>query len=687
MKTKLFFLTFILFSPFFSKSQSIISVSPASGNAGEKINVTITGQNTNFQQGSDVIRLTNGSTVTPIQSTFVNATTIQSVFAFNKDNDLGNYNLTVQKNGSYTLNLNSCFNLAADPTIASIDYVTPTSANQTDIITLTIKGLNTNFGSSGIPTIIILNQGAQHIDGTNIVAIDSVTIQAHFVFTYAHPTGIYDVVFYNALDGTVTDAGAFTLNAGPAVPAITSITPTAGAQGQVLSIAITGQNTNFQQGTDVIKLTNGGTVIYPQQSTFDNATLIHSTFAFALSNPVGPYNLSIQKYGSYTLTLNNCFYLNSSAITPSLVSVTPAFADQGTTATLTITGLNTHFGLSGTTTTPRLKYGSYQINASATNIIDSLTMQVQFYLSTSYPTGLYNLIVNNTIDGNLTLNNVFTINTGPTSPIITSVSPNIASPGQTLSVSITGQNTNFQQGTSNINLNQGNNYIYPNTVTYSSGTLINATFSISTGQQTGYYNVNVPYPDPVTLTHGFLVAQFCNAQYTVVPDTAHHIFIINNTTGYQPINYLWSWGDGTYDSVAYPSHTYNAAGTYTICLSITDSLGCTSTYCDSSYLQKNINTIISVDVVPPLATGINPDDSGHQIKIYPDPTISYITIESPSNAILTIFNLLGQPVKSLRTISAKTSVDVSLYPKGVYILEVTGIGTDNGMAVKNFVKE
>jgi len=687
MKTKLFILTFILFSPFFALSQSITSFSPSAGIAGEKINVTITGQNTNFQQGTDVIRLTNGSSVvTPLQSTFVNATSIQSVFAFNKDNPTGNYNLSIQKNGSYTLSLNSCFNLSADPTIASVNYITPTTAAQTDTITLTLKGLNTNFGSSGIATTIWLKQGSLQINGTNIVVVDSVTIHAKFNLTYAHPVGAYDVCFYNVLDGTVTDAGVFTLNAGPAVPAIVSITPTSGTQGQLLSVSITGQNTNFQQGTDVIRFTNGTTTKIPQQSTFVNATLVNSTFAFTTGDPTGYYNLSIQKNGSYTLNLNNCFYLNSSSTTPSLVSITPTTADQGTTATLTITGLNTHFGHSGTTTAPSLKYGTHQINASITNIIDSLTIQAQFNLGTSYPTGVYSVYVNNTIDGTLLLSNAFTINTGPGSPIITSVSPNFGSPGQTLSVSITGQNTNFQQATDNVNMNQGSTYIYPNTVTFNSGILITATFSLASNQPTGYYNVNITGHCPITLANGFLVPLPCSAQYTIVPDTAilHHYYFTNNTIGYEPIDYLWSWGDGTYDSTAYPSHTYDSAGTYNICLSITDFTGCTNTYCDSSNLQKDPNTIISVDVIPPVIAGINTHELSDQIKIYPNPTINDITIESTQPALIEIYNIHGQLLKTIKANSIKTKVDISGFSKGFYLIKLSN---SSNTFIRKFVKE
>ena len=43
------------------------------------------------------------------------------------------------------------------------------------------------------------------------------------------------------------------------------------------------------------------------------------------------------------------------------------------------------------------------------------------------------------------------------------------------------------------------------------------------------------------------------------------------------VNYLWDFGDGTTANVAHPTHTYTAAGTYTVSLVIATASGCTDT--------------------------------------------------------------------------------------------------------------
>lgn len=178
------------------------------------------------------------------------------------------------------------------------------------------------------------------------------------------------------------------------------------------------------------------------------------------------------------------------------------------------------------------------------------------------------------------------------------------------------------------------------------------------------------------------------AAFTLVPDTTiqHHYYVINNASGIPPLSYLWSWGDGTFDTIAYPTHTYSAAGIYSICLNITDSTGsaCASIHCDTSFLQKSQNTIITIDVIPSGATGINVNELPDPIKIYPNPVTNMLILETPDKSDVEILNIQGQLIKTLAAEDYKTGVDVSAFPDGVYIVEVK---TEKGIVVKRFVKE
>ncbi len=73
------------------------------------------------------------------------------------------------------------------------------------------------------------------------------------------------------------------------------------------------------------------------------------------------------------------------------------------------------------------------------------------------------------------------------------------------------------------------------------------------------------------------------------------------------------------------------------------------------------------------------------IRLYPNPVKDNLTIESPTNANqkLEIINLLGQTMYTYY-IYSKATIDVSSFPKGVYLIK---INTPNGVVVKKFVKE
>lgn len=181
----------------------------------------------------------------------------------------------------------------------------------------------------------------------------------------------------------------------------------------------------------------------------------------------------------------------------------------------------------------------------------------------------------------------------------------------------------------------------------------------------------------------------CSANFSFYPDTVtlHHYYAINLASGVAPLHYLWSWGDGTTDTIAYPSHTYAAAGYYNICLSISDSVGCTNSYCDSSYIQKSGNTVISVDVIPQGSAGIHEFDVKNIFNIYPVPATENIIVLANTISqgdILSVFDIRGQLLIQIPVTQLKTDINISAFSKGIYFLKLEGV---NGIEVKKFFKE
>jgi len=177
----------------------------------------------------------------------------------------------------------------------------------------------------------------------------------------------------------------------------------------------------------------------------------------------------------------------------------------------------------------------------------------------------------------------------------------------------------------------------------------------------------------------------CSAQFTLYPDTsaANSYYALNQATGTGPLTYLWNWGDDSTSTGITPSHTYADSGYYTICLTITDSTGCTSTYCDSNaYLRSTQNLVITVNVVTSLPTGIPIVENTSSVSIYPNPATTQLLIKTSNfqPQYLTIYDMDGRVVTRQRF---TPQLDISTLAAGLYFIE---LGNETVTERKRFVK-
>src|SRR5690349_21039545 len=74
----------------------------------------------------------------------------------------------------------------------------------------------------------------------------------------------------------------------------------------------------------------------------------------------------------------------------------------------------------------------------------------------------------------------------------------------------------------------------------------------------------------------------CQASFTWVQTTNNVISFTNTSIGTGPAPmYTWNFGDANYSATVNPVHTFNIPGIYYVCLTLNDSLSCSSTFCDS----------------------------------------------------------------------------------------------------------
>ncbi len=255
-------------------------------------------------------------------------------------------------------------------------------------------------------------------------------------------------------------------------------------------------------------------------------------------------------------------------------------------------------------------------------------------------------------------------------------------PSSTVTAAITASgSTTFCQGDSvTLTASGGNSYLWSNGDTTQSITVDSSgtyTVSATTG------GCAVSSATTVTAT------PLPTAAYTVYPDTAvlHHWFVLNTASGTPPLTYYWSWGDGDTSGGATPSHTYSLAGYFQICLTVTDSAGCASTYCDSStYIYKQA-TAASVSVILP-PTGVTEQvETDNSISIFPNPVNDNLIIDfkpQNKNAGYEIYDVFGRVTLKSQILNPQSLIQVSELSEGLYMLRIT-----DGESVynKKFVKE
>jgi PKD repeat protein len=228
---------------------------------------------------------------------------------------------------------------------------------------------------------------------------------------------------------------------------------------------------------------------------------------------------------------------------------------------------------------------------------------------------------------------------------------------------------------------------------YGDGTVIgpgnypSTTYTYTTN---GYYTVCLTTMDSsgctsVSCQNIYAGSMPCSANFYLYPDSIvpHLYYAVNMAYGAGTLNYYWSWGDGTNSTGAYPSHTFATAGFYTICLTIVDSTsGCSNTFCDSTYIQKSGNSMVTVNVIPSGSAGISEVQADNSFLLYPNPAQNTLYLENINlNAEISIFDFSG---KNVINVKGTTSIDISGLTKGVYCIRLSD---KNGFTVKRFVKE
>ena len=251
---------------------ALVSISPNSANQGQSLLVTITGVNTHFSQSTNTtITLTSlGGGGTPIVTPSAipqNNTTLKTLVSIPANAAPGQYALIVTTSNDGTLILSDAFTVTGTSTnTPKLTSVAPSSANRGQTLNVTITGANTSFMQGSNLTVSLFAAGSP-VQANFAFANSNTSITANFTIPVTETLGLHDVYVTSTADGFLTLPSAFTVTeSGSNIPQLVSVDPPYGHKGQTLDITITGVNTHFTQGSNILAM------YVPDQSDGFNAS-------------------------------------------------------------------------------------------------------------------------------------------------------------------------------------------------------------------------------------------------------------------------------------------------------------------------------------------------------------------------------------------------------------------------------
>lgn len=184
----------------------------------------------------------------------------------------------------------------------------------------------------------------------------------------------------------------------------------------------------------------------------------------------------------------------------------------------------------------------------------------------------------------------------------------------------------------------------------------------------------------------------CNAYFIHFPDTTgqYGIIAINQSTG-NNLTYAWTFGDGGSSTSPYPQHTYANAGTYMVCLTVSNNQ-CTATYCDTITVTQKVAGTLTINVISPTTAIAGPVEAGPEVQVYPNPftgtfNIGLELIQS-EDVTAELFDIAGKSAGIVHQGSLPAGVSEIEYSSqnitpGIYFLRVS---TRNNLSVVKLIK-
>lgn len=213
------------------------------------------------------------------------------------------------------------------------------------------------------------------------------------------------------------------------------------------------------------------------------------------------------------------------------------------------------------------------------------------------------------------------------------------------------------------------------THTYANNGLYTVTLTIA---NTGTCNATSTYTANVNVC-----LATANANFSIAPTATAQYWNAIPTSPANVTSAQWSWGDGSVSNTLYTSHQYSAAGTYTLCLTVTVSCA-VSSYCNSYYIFRSgesaDQSMINVSVVNPNTINGIVNSAIQQVAfaIHPNPSNGEFTVNmnglKSDQVKISVYNLIGNLMYESNEETTNGNlvkeINMSQLANGVYFVKV-----------------
>ena len=511
-----------------SPRPQVTAVSPASGQKGKDVTVTITGS---AFVARAVVTLGGPAGVSAGPATFVNSTQLITTLSTTALAASGARDLILTNPDGGTYVCADCFGVNS----LGMNTSAVTDAIVSRPITFTGAGLTTATRLVLYPHGRPVYQAALTPVSTTVRNADG-TLTATFSFTGVAP-GPYDA---EATTGTTTLTCTSCLLVSSSVqPVVSSVAPAAGGQGAPANtVVITG--TGFTRG--MVATFGAGTTT--AGTTFTSPTQLTATIAIDPSAATGSRTVTVTAGDATSAQLTNGYAVT---VRPTATAVSSSPRGQGFAGDVTVTGANFVAGATITFGAGITAVVKSVTQGTLTSPADTLVATLQ--IAPSAPTGARDVTITNPDGGLGTCTGCFSVSVGPG---LTSVSPGSIAPDPSAAktvdnVVLTG--TAFT-GTPSVVIP---NVTVSKVVVAADGASLTATFSVDSAAVTGARSVtvtNLGDGGTSTCTACFYLAVASDAPATISVVTGDHSATVSWTpptsTGGAPVtSYLVQAGVGS----------------------------------------------------------------------------------------------------------------------------------------------